>query len=130
MSKKTYGSSPAATAEQPAAAAVVPSPPPTVEVTKALTIFYNGSVATFHLTQDKAEDVMNMAAGRGEQVDDAAADGTAGRRQLAAAAAEISISASSSGDQLLEKLKRELPIANKRSLVRFFQKRKERLYRP
>uniref|UniRef100_A0A0D9YJF9 Uncharacterized protein n=1 Tax=Oryza glumipatula TaxID=40148 RepID=A0A0D9YJF9_9ORYZ len=59
-----------------------------------------------------------MAAGEEEED-----GGGGGRRQLTAAAG---ISASSSGDQLLEKLKRELPIANKRSLVRFFQKRKER----
>uniref|UniRef100_A0A0E0FY80 Protein TIFY n=3 Tax=Oryza TaxID=4527 RepID=A0A0E0FY80_ORYNI len=119
--------SPAAAAQpdQPAVAdaAAVPSPPPTTTAeVKPLTIFYTGSVATFHLTQDKAEDIMNMAAGEEEED-----GGGGGRRQLTAAAA---ISASSSGDQLLEKLKRELPIANKRSLVRFFQKRKERLYRP
>uniref|UniRef100_A0A0E0CCF2 Protein TIFY n=2 Tax=Oryza meridionalis TaxID=40149 RepID=A0A0E0CCF2_9ORYZ len=114
----------AAQPDQPAVAdaAAVPSPPTTTAVeVKPLTIFYNGSVATFHLTQDKAEDIMNMAAGEEEED-----GGGGGRRQLTAAA----ISASSSGDQLLEKLKRELPIANKRSLVRFFQKRKERLYRP
>uniref|UniRef100_A0A0D9V9S2 Protein TIFY n=1 Tax=Leersia perrieri TaxID=77586 RepID=A0A0D9V9S2_9ORYZ len=120
-------SSAAADQAQPNKPAVitVALPPPAPPPTMPLTIFYNGSVATFHLTQDKAEDVMNMAAGKNS----ADGDGGAGdhRRQLAAAA---EITASSSGDQMLERLKRELPIANKRSLVRFFQKRKERLYRP
>ncbi|XP_062187582.1 protein TIFY 11b-like [Phragmites australis] len=76
--------------------------------TKPLTMFYNGGVAVFHLPQDKAEDLMKMAAGK-EGVDDE-------RRQ-------------GQGDELLAKMREEMPIASKRSLQRFFQKRKERLYR-
>ncbi|KAF8648641.1 hypothetical protein HU200_064687 [Digitaria exilis] len=32
-------------------------------MTKPLTMFYNGGVAVFHLPQDKAEDLLKMAAG-------------------------------------------------------------------
>ncbi|RLN24310.1 hypothetical protein C2845_PM07G33410 [Panicum miliaceum] len=35
----------------------------TTAATKPLTMFYNGGVAVFHLPQDKAEDLMKMAAG-------------------------------------------------------------------
>ncbi|TVU34594.1 hypothetical protein EJB05_16431, partial [Eragrostis curvula] len=81
--------------------------------TKPLTLFYNGSVAVFHLPKDKAEDIMKMAAGHD--------DGDGGRNKGAAA---------NHGDQLVAKLREEMPIASKRSLQRFFQKRKERVYRP
>ncbi|OEL34180.1 hypothetical protein BAE44_0004793 [Dichanthelium oligosanthes] len=33
--------------------------------TKPLTMFYNGGVAVFHLPEDKAEDIVKMAAGQG-----------------------------------------------------------------
>ncbi|CAL4972357.1 unnamed protein product [Urochloa decumbens] len=82
--------------------------------TKPLTMFYNGGVAVFHLPQDKAEDLMKMAAGEkgGEEP-------RPGARRA------------NHGEELLAKLRQaEMPISSKRSLQRFFQKRKERLYRP
>ncbi|EES02000.1 hypothetical protein BDA96_03G442600 [Sorghum bicolor] len=79
--------------------------------TKPLTMFYNGGVAVFHLPQDKAEVVMNMAAGE---------DGGGGGRHLQP----------NHGDELLAKLRQGMPAASKISLQRFFQKRKERLYGP
>ncbi|CAO1947110.1 unnamed protein product [Urochloa humidicola] len=81
--------------------------------TKPLTMFYNGGVTVFHLPQDKAEDLMKMAAGEkgGE-------DRRPGPRRA------------NHGEELLAKLKQEMPISSKRSLQRFFQKRKERLHRP
>ncbi|KAL6840437.1 hypothetical protein ACP4OV_030247 [Aristida adscensionis] len=85
--------------------------------TKPLTMFYNGSVAIFHLPQDKAENIMKMAAG-GEDDGDGG-----GRRRHGAGAADRAA-------ELLAKMREEMPIASKRSLQRFFQKRKERLHRP
>lgn len=81
--------------------------------TKPLTMFYNGGVAVFHLPQDKAEDLIRMAAGEEGSGDH---DGLPRR--------------ANHGDELLAKLREEMPIASKRSLQRFFQKRKERLYGP
>ncbi|CAO2181866.1 unnamed protein product [Urochloa humidicola] len=81
--------------------------------TKPLTMFYNGGVVVFHLPQDKAEDLMKMAAG--EKGGDERRPGP--RR-------------SNHGEELLAKLRQEMPISSKRSLQRFFQKRKERLHRP
>ncbi|XP_066310601.1 protein TIFY 9-like [Miscanthus floridulus] len=86
----------------------------TTTKTKPLTMFYNGGVAVFHLPQDKAEVVMNMAAGEDGRDDD-------GGRQRRP----------NHGDELLAKLRQDtMPTASKRSLQRFFQKRKERLYGP
>ncbi|CAL4945775.1 unnamed protein product [Urochloa decumbens] len=87
----------------------------TTTATKPLTMFYNGGVAVFHLPQDKAEDLMKMAAGEkggGEER-------CPGPRRA------------NHGEELLAKLRQAaMPISSKRSLQRFFQKRKERLYRP
>ncbi|RCV28859.1 hypothetical protein SETIT_5G436800v2 [Setaria italica] len=80
----------------------------TAAKTKPLTMFYNGGVAVFHLPQDKAEDLMKMAAG------EKGGDGRAGPRRA------------NHGEELLAKLRKEMPISSKRSLQRFFQKRKER----
>ncbi|PUZ53186.1 hypothetical protein GQ55_5G033500 [Panicum hallii var. hallii] len=84
----------------------------TAAATKPLTMFYNGGVAVFHLPQDKAEDLLKMAAGEG------GGDCRPGPRRP------------NHGEELLSKMRQEMPIASKRSLQRFFQKRKERLYRP
>ncbi|XP_039852323.1 protein TIFY 9-like isoform X2 [Panicum virgatum] len=80
--------------------------------TKPLTMFYNGGVAVFHLPQDKAEDLMKMAAAEG------GGDGRPGPLRP------------NHGEELLSKMRQEMPIASKRSLQRFFQKRKERMFRP
>ncbi|CAD6228386.1 unnamed protein product [Miscanthus lutarioriparius] len=82
---------------------------PTTTTTKPLTMFYNGGVAVFHLPQDKAEALMKMAAGD----EDGGDDGRRHRRP-------------NHGEELLAKLRQEtMPMASKRSLQRFFQKRKE-----
>ncbi|RLM62236.1 hypothetical protein C2845_PM14G14160 [Panicum miliaceum] len=80
----------------------------TAAATKPLTMFYNGGVAVFHLPQDKAEDLLKMAAGEG------GGDCRPGPRRP------------NHGEELLSKMRQEMPIASKRSLQRFFQKRKER----
>ncbi|XP_066315697.1 protein TIFY 9-like [Miscanthus floridulus] len=86
----------------------------TATTTKPLTMFYNGGVAVFHLPQDKAEALMKMAAGD----EDGGDDGRRHRRP-------------NHGEEMLAKLRQEMmPMASKRSLQRFFQKRKERLYGP
>ncbi|XP_066315796.1 protein TIFY 9-like isoform X1 [Miscanthus floridulus] len=91
--------------------ATASAPTTTTTTTKPLTMFYNGGVAVFHLPQDKAEVVMNMAAGEDGRDD----DGGRHRRP-------------NHGEELLAKLRQGMPIASKRSLQRFFQKRKERVY--
>ncbi|XP_066315797.1 uncharacterized protein [Miscanthus floridulus] len=50
--------------------ATASAPTTTTTTTKPLTMFYNGGVAVFHLPQDKAEVVMNMAAGEDGRDDD------------------------------------------------------------
>ncbi|XP_008776226.1 protein TIFY 9-like [Phoenix dactylifera] len=70
-------------------------------VTAPLTIFYNGTVNVFHVAQDRAESVINLA----EDVN------RVNIREFG----------------LLEKLNGDLPMARKKSLQRFMEKRKERL---
>ncbi|KAL6616642.1 hypothetical protein ACP70R_038912 [Stipagrostis hirtigluma subsp. patula] len=57
-------------------------------------MFYNGSVAIFHLPQDKAEHLMKMAAGRED-------GGDGGRRQGGA------VAANDHGDELVAKMKED-----------------------
>ncbi|KAH0669334.1 hypothetical protein KY285_023494 [Solanum tuberosum] len=63
-----------------------------------LTIFYNGIVAVFDVTKDKAENILRLAQG--------------GNQQLLLKTSHVD------GD---------LPITRKKSLERFFEKRKERM---
>ncbi|XP_078167480.1 protein TIFY 9-like [Carex rostrata] len=74
-----------------------------------LTIFFNGTVGIFHLPADQAEHIMEMAerASNGEGL--------------------MANNGNSSQEELLAKLREDLPIAKKRSLQIFLEKRKERL---
>ncbi|XP_066315701.1 uncharacterized protein [Miscanthus floridulus] len=73
---------------------------PTTTTTKPLTMFYNGGVAVFHLPQDKAEVVMNMAAGEDGRDDDV------GRHRRP-----------NHGEELLAKLRQEIMCNNQQNVA-------------
>ncbi|KAJ8759399.1 hypothetical protein K2173_006919 [Erythroxylum novogranatense] len=72
--------------------------------TAPLTIFYNGTVAVYDVPPDKAEAILKLA--------------ERGASRVAESADE---------QQLLENLSGDLPIARRKSLLGFLEKRKERL---
>ena len=75
-----------------------------------MTIFYNGTVAVFDVPRDKAESILKLVAeGKAE------------------ANPTVAIPSTDHQQQLLESLNGDLPIARKKSLQRFLEKRKERL---
>ncbi|XP_022148883.1 protein TIFY 9 [Momordica charantia] len=76
-----------------------------------MTIFYNGTVAVFHLPPHKAESILKLVAeGRDEADPTPAVPSTDHHHQ-----------------HLLASLDGDLPIARKKSLQRFLEKRKERM---
>ncbi|KAL4311369.1 hypothetical protein GQ457_01G001730 [Hibiscus cannabinus] len=82
--------------------------------TAPLTIFYNGTVSVFNVSRDKAESIFKLAVeGSSKNVE----------------SADSSKVANPSSDQqnLLESRNGDLPIARRKSLQRFLEKRKERL---
>ncbi|XP_052184279.1 protein TIFY 9-like [Diospyros lotus] len=79
-----------------------------------LTIFYNGTVVVFHVSKDKAESILKLAE---EQVSKASEE-----------TADTKLAMSSTHrTQLLDSLSGDLPIARRKSLQRFLEKRKGRL---
>ncbi|KAE8672990.1 Protein TIFY 9 [Hibiscus syriacus] len=82
--------------------------------TAPLTIFYNGTVSVFNLPRDKAESILKLAVeGVSETVE--------------SIDSEVATPSSDQQQQLLETLDEDLPIARRKSLQRFLEKRKERL---
>ncbi|PSS26997.1 Protein TIFY like [Actinidia chinensis var. chinensis] len=81
--------------------------------TAPLTIFFNGTVSVFNVPRHKAEHVLKMAEG-----------GVS--KPVESADPKIPVS-STDPRQLLETLDGDLPIARRKSLQRFMEKRKERL---
>ncbi|XWS68759.1 hypothetical protein CRYUN_Cryun04dG0119700 [Craigia yunnanensis] len=81
--------------------------------TAPLTIFYNGTVSIFNVPRDKAECILKLAV-----------EGSS--RNVESTDSKVA-NPSSDQQQLLETLNGDLPIARKKSLQRFLEKRKERL---
>lgn len=75
-----------------------------------MTIFYNGTVAVFDVPRDKAESILKLVA-----------------EGQAEANPTVAIPSTDHQQQLIASLNGDLPIARKKSLQRFLEKRKERL---
>ncbi|KAB2043509.1 hypothetical protein ES319_D01G022000v1 [Gossypium barbadense] len=85
--------------------------------TAPLTIFYNGTVSVINVPRDKAESIFKLAVkGSSKNIE----------------SVDSSKAANPSSDQqnLLEARNGDLPIARRKSLQRFLEKRKERLTSP
>ncbi|XWS39368.1 hypothetical protein CRYUN_Cryun18bG0047300 [Craigia yunnanensis] len=81
--------------------------------TSPLTIFYNGTVSVFNIPRDKAESILKLAV-----------EGSC--KNVESTDSKVA-NPSSHQQQLLETLKGDLPIARRKSLQRFLEKRKDRL---
>lgn len=94
-----------------------PTPRPTSESpneTAPMTIFYNGTVSVFDVSRDQAESILKLA--------------VEGSYKPIVESADPKLAVSSiDQQQLLESLEGDLPIARRKSLKRFLEKRKERL---
>ncbi|TYI94470.1 hypothetical protein E1A91_D02G206500v1 [Gossypium mustelinum] len=109
--KETQSLFPALPLLTPAARATSENGPETAP----LTIFYNGTVSVFNVPRDKAESILKLAvevegnSKNVEPIDSKVASPPSDRQQL------------------LETLNGDLPIARRKSLQRFLEKRKERM---
>ncbi|MGD7217423.1 protein TIFY, partial [Ralstonia pseudosolanacearum] len=91
-------------------ASVAPKSP---EKTAPLTIFYNGTVSVFEISREKAEVIMRLA-------EEASFKSVKSVDEMVATTVRDE-------HKLLEKFNGDLPIARKKSLQRFLEKRKERI---
>ncbi|XP_034201092.1 protein TIFY 9 [Prunus dulcis] len=101
----------------PAPAAAAAASEKLEETTTPLTIFYNGTVSVFDVPRDKAESLLKLAL-----------EGNSAKAAESALAVDSKLALHSSDQQqLLDPLDGDLPIARRKSLQRFLEKRKERL---